>query len=168
MDYVRKLMGGAIAGALLSTVVSLNRKRISRLLHIRNHHQRIVELRLRYEAGLQDIELLAGTESEAYVEKYRDHFATSAKNEGFSESTVEGVLVGIGASIRNLIYLDRKARATRIYADQLYALDEDLAINQYLDVKMLLDEVKQARLLMNEADFPLDSLFERLHVHPRV
>jgi hypothetical protein len=168
MDYVRKLVGGAIAGALLSTVVSLNRKRISRLLHIRNRHQRIVELRLRFEADLQDIERLAEIESEAYVEKYQDHFATSAKNEGFAESTVEGVLVGIGASIRNLIYLDRKARATRIYADQLYALDEDLAIKQDEDAKMLLDEAKQARSLMNEAGFPLDLLFERLHAHPRV
>jgi hypothetical protein len=156
MDYVRKLLGGAVAGALVSTVVSLNRKRISRLLHVRERHERFEELRLRHEADLQDIEQLAENESAAYIKKHRDHFIASAKNEGLSESTLEGVLEGIRISIREVIRLDRKARAARTYGDQLYALDEDLAVEKYQDAKKLLDLAKEVRLRMNEAGFPVD------------
>ena len=159
MDYLRKLVGSAVAGALVSTAVSLNRKRIARLLHARDRQRQIEELRLRYEADLQNIEQIADAESEKYIEKYRDYLVGLVASEGYSGSTADGVLAGLRNSIREVIYLDLEGRATRVYADRLYELDAELAQDQYRYAKLFIIQAKDAHDRMRQAELPEDVPF---------
>lgn len=168
MKYMQKIAIAAIVGAVVSSLISANRKAIDRLLHTRKRHEQIEALRLWYEAELCEIDRIAEVESIAYIKDNTDYFINMMKGEELSVAAMNGYLEGIRLSARELVRLDQCVRIAKVYNIRLSDLDANLGYEQNQNVTLVMSLLNDAVLRMHDADFPIDSLTKRLYTRPRV
>jgi hypothetical protein len=164
MNYFRKLVGGAIVGATVSTIVSLNRDSLYRLFHSPQRQKLIEELKLWHEADLRDYKTYADAETTQYMAEKADHFAALLANEKHSNTVITAYLVELEQRARKVMYLELKARAEVIYGDRLFELDRKLAQAQYDTASRDLAKAGATIASLRDDKFPIDGLLKRVYV----
>lgn len=167
MNYIRKLMGGAIVGATVSGLVSMNRKAINRLFHVRQRQRRISELQAWYESEHDAIKQFSEAESVRLIEDWRDYLVSQMKDWGYSEAATNGSLAEFGISARRALYLRLKARATIAYGNRLSELDESLADRQQQIAKIALSKAEDVYTSMRSTNLAIEALLTDLQTRRR-
>jgi hypothetical protein len=163
MNYIRKLVASAAAAAIVSAAVSMNRYNIDRLFRTHQRNKLIDELRLWYEADLNDIEQYAVAEAAIFIEEKRDHFVSLMEGKGLSQPLIEASLIGLRSSVREVVRFDLMSHATIIYGNRLYKLDRKLAQKQQDLARELMNQRKALCRRVRETGYSIDAILENTH-----
>jgi hypothetical protein len=167
MNYARRIAMAAVTGAVVSSVISANRKAIGQLLSIRTRKQQIDELQTWYESELQAAEQYADDKSTLFIEQNRDYFLEMIKDEEYPESVVRGSLEAFRISVRELIGLNRKIQVTRDYGIRLYPLNPKRAYEFERDAAELMAHRDDVTRRMSMAGYPVNEIYEWMRVNKR-
>lgn len=154
MNNVRKIATVAVAGIVVSSFVSANRKIIGFILRSPKRSRQIAELRQWYEAELLSVDAYAERSSHSFVEEN-------------SEFATDEYLESLQVSIREFIRLDQKAALTREYGIRLYDFDSTIAYEQEQEAAELMAQRDDVSARMRMAEYPIEALYSWLLAHKR-